>query len=375
MYSIGMWYRWGLSGHPKDPSQAAAWLRKAATIGNASAQTDLAKMYANGDGVPKDYVEAETLYLKAATNPDHANFAKSMLASLYGQIAEAYFRGDGVPKNPAEATKWYRKSLESGEWFSAQALARMYESGDGVTKDYAEAERLYQKCVEMLRARAEDDSGVGSLTAHRLAELLDKGARGVPKDHDQAVKLYISSAERGEQLSWPIAGGLYERGDGVPKDLVKAYVYYNLSSAYFASNFASNLKQREARDRVEKLLTPDQITEGQGLARKWREEHEGATPSVAMRPPTPNSGGTGAPAGGIASEISQLAQSGRYVPLPASVHCIPYSGTGALRTVENGTSYQLRLVFSGPVDREVAIAPGQKQSINLPVGAYKVGGV
>jgi hypothetical protein len=51
---------------------------------------------------------------------------------------------------------------------------------------------------------------------------------------------------------------------------------------------------------------------------------------------------------------------------------MPYSGTGTLRTIENGTSYELRVMFTGAADREATIPPGHKQSINLPAGAYKV---
>ena len=35
---------------------------------------------------------------------------------------------------------------------------------------------------------------------------------------------------------------------------------------------------------------------------------------------------------------------------------------------------KVRVIFSGPVDREVTIPPGAKQSVNLPGGSYKVVG-
>jgi len=69
-----------------------------------------------------------------------------------------------------------------------------------------------------------------------------------------------------------------------------------------------------------------------------------------------------------------VVESGRYAPLPFSPHCIPHSGTDAAREIENGTLYQLRLIPSGPVGREAMIAAGQKQSITLPAGTYKVVG-
>ena len=41
---------------PQDYAQAAAWYRKAADQGYAGAQYNLGVMYANGQGVPQDYV-------------------------------------------------------------------------------------------------------------------------------------------------------------------------------------------------------------------------------------------------------------------------------------------------------------------------------
>jgi TPR repeat protein len=246
MLSVGRHYEFGMYGSPKDQTQAAAWIRKAAEKGNSEAQLNLARRYKDGEGVPKDYAQAESWYLKAAKDPAQADFVRYMLGSLYYSIALAYVSGDGIQKNPAEAAKWFRKSLESGYELAAEALAAMYERGDGVPKDYAEAEKLYQKCVEMLRAKAEEDSIGGAQTAYHLAELLDIGPRPpwlrnvpdavLPKDHEGAVKLYISAAERGYQLAWHTAGGFYERGDSVPTDLVKAYFWYNLSAAYFAAS-------------------------------------------------------------------------------------------------------------------------------------------
>lgn len=45
-------------GVPRDPSQAVAWLARAAEQGFPPAQNSLGLMYLKGEGVPKDYRQA-----------------------------------------------------------------------------------------------------------------------------------------------------------------------------------------------------------------------------------------------------------------------------------------------------------------------------
>ena len=63
-----------------DSAGAMRWYRKAAEQGDARAQSNLGLMYANGVGIPKDYVEAARWYRKAADQGDET--AKRNLATL-----------------------------------------------------------------------------------------------------------------------------------------------------------------------------------------------------------------------------------------------------------------------------------------------------
>ena len=68
-----MYYRcenFGASG-PYDPEEAAKWFRKAAEQGDAEAQLELGRMYGNGEGVPKDEVEAYAWFLVAKANEEN----------------------------------------------------------------------------------------------------------------------------------------------------------------------------------------------------------------------------------------------------------------------------------------------------------------
>ncbi|MBO7638368.1 MAG: sel1 repeat family protein, partial [Treponema sp.] len=59
-------------------------------------------IYYNGNGVPKDFPEAEKWYKKAAEQGNLT--AQSQLALMYSKAE------DGVPRNDAEAKKWRDKA-------------------------------------------------------------------------------------------------------------------------------------------------------------------------------------------------------------------------------------------------------------------------
>jgi TPR repeat protein len=99
------------------------WL---AEQGVASAQYNLALMYANGEGVPENDAEAVKWYRKAA-DQGHA-------AAQYN-LALMYANGEGVPENDAEAVKWFRKAAEQGDADAQHNLGYMYANGEGVPEN------------------------------------------------------------------------------------------------------------------------------------------------------------------------------------------------------------------------------------------------
>ena len=85
--------------------------------------------YYSGDGVTKDRVKALKWYRKAA---------ELGLAVAQNDLAVAYSLGDGVTKDDVEAGKWWRKAAEQGLTASQTALGSRYANGLGVPKDYVE---------------------------------------------------------------------------------------------------------------------------------------------------------------------------------------------------------------------------------------------
>jgi TPR repeat protein len=88
--------------------------------------------------------------------------------------------------------------------------------------------------------------------------------QGVPQD-TEAVKWYRRSADQGNASAQIILGLKYEYGrNGVPEDLVLAYMWLDLAAAQGAKDAA------ELRDMFALGMAPDQIAEAQRLAREWK---------------------------------------------------------------------------------------------------------
>ena len=92
---------------------------------------------------------------------------------------------------------------------------------------------------------------------------------GVPKDLAEALRLFRLAAEQGHWVAQQDLGSMYENGQGVPKDYVLAYMWYNLAAAQMEFVIARR------RDRLEQRMTREQIAEAQRLSREWIEAHPG----------------------------------------------------------------------------------------------------
>jgi len=90
----------------EDYKKAAALMKPLAESGHMKAQTCLAVMYEDGDGVPQDANKALHWYKKAAIQGD----VDSQLI-----LAMSYCHGDGVGKNLKTCAKWAKMAKDQGE--------------------------------------------------------------------------------------------------------------------------------------------------------------------------------------------------------------------------------------------------------------------
>jgi TPR repeat protein len=305
MYAIGQ-------GVKEDDGLAISWWTKAAESGDAEAQWQLGLEYNSGERIKRDYLRAETWYRKAADQgygPAQMNLA-NMLTGGYPPIVQDrieaarwlqlavdqntmgaasllghwYSAGIGVPQDDTQAAYWWRRAAESSRLdFDSEAnLGRSYELGRGVAQDYTQAFFWYQKAASM-----------SPFAKQGLARLYAEGL-GTQKNSPQALAIYNDLARGGWQDAQRHLAGMYERGEGVTKNLVIACAWYTLlatakspvgpdARSFIARTapadalekldkiFADDARDAKASaDRVAQELTSEQLDEAQKLALAWR---------------------------------------------------------------------------------------------------------
>ena len=124
--------RWMSEGrHKRVPNaQQIDLYRRAAELGDASAQFKMALMYDRGKGMPQDYAEAVRWYRKSAE--------QGFVEAQYN-LGSMYDIGVGVPQEYAEAVIWYRKAAEQGHANAQNNLGAKYGRGQGVPRSHTEA--------------------------------------------------------------------------------------------------------------------------------------------------------------------------------------------------------------------------------------------
>ncbi len=91
--------------------------------------SNLGDMYANGEDVPEDDVEAARWRLATEQRDAEAQHSLGWM----------YDNGLGVPEDDVEAVRWYRMAAEQGYAKSQFNLGIMYAAGEGVPEDDVQA--------------------------------------------------------------------------------------------------------------------------------------------------------------------------------------------------------------------------------------------
>jgi len=161
-----------------------------------------------------------------------------------------YAEGRGVPQDNQEALKWCRLSAEQGNAVAQFFLGEMYAECRGVPYDHQEAVNWYRLSAEQGNADAQYNLGLMYYVGHP----------GVLKDNQEAVKWYRLSADQGHTVAQYNLGWMYAIGSGVPRDVVRAYAWLNVSAA------AGDEEADEARDVERSFMIADQVARAQRLS-------------------------------------------------------------------------------------------------------------
>lgn len=225
-------------GPSQDYAVAAGWFRKAADQGYGLGQNFLGNMYAKGQGVPQDLVQAY-IWLDLATQAttgqiwgdgyveDRDAIAAKMTTDQIARAKQQVAAWEPAPATPAQQvtagfvdydTGKYAEALsiltplaEGGDPFAQFTLGLMYHDGSGVVANDVKAAAWFRKAADLGHAGAQ--SFLGNMYRH---------GTGVPQDDTLAATWNQKAAEQGLGIAQMTLGGMYLSGKGLPKDGVKA---------------------------------------------------------------------------------------------------------------------------------------------------------
>ena len=155
--------------------------KKMALEGNFQAQYQLAKIYSQGKGVPRDKAQAERWYILAA---------KSGEPNLQYELGSLYYSGEGLPLSYKKAVKWIRKAAKSGHAEAETHMGNLFMEGDGVKKDYKKALYWYTRAAKKDYVWAQ----------HFLGVLYFSGEGGVPKNYIRSYAWLLLAKQSNKSL-------------------------------------------------------------------------------------------------------------------------------------------------------------------------------
>jgi uncharacterized protein len=176
------------SNEKGDREKALAELRYAADQGHPLAQWKLGRMYADGDGVKPDHLQAFQYFSRVAS--DHAEASPWTQQARFvsnAYVSLGYYYLSGIPNSPVQP--------DTDRAYGLFSYAASY---------FGDADAQYQ-----------------------LARLYLDG-RGAPKDVRQAARWLGLAAQKGQYQAQALLGRMLFRGEGVPKQRARGLMWLTL---------------------------------------------------------------------------------------------------------------------------------------------------
>ncbi len=134
-------------------------------------------------------------------------------------VARIHAEGLGVPQDTKLAAQWYARGAELGDLEASLALGTLYARGDGVAQDYARAAQLFETAAAKGHPQA----------AYNLALLFLSG-NGKPELPHRGFMLMLYAAEKGVTAAMYDVGTLYALGTGTPANAFEAAKWIGLAA-------------------------------------------------------------------------------------------------------------------------------------------------
>ena len=207
-------------GVNRDVQSSALWCEKAAELGYAPAQNDMAVLLDSQQAVSSTKTLPLDYFMQAA--------AQWCPAACYN-LAVQFQHGVGIAQNPvlacalyymAEALaeyhlQWPAKAAERGFSDAQNERGNQFYHGTKEPQNLVEAASWYQLAADKGHAVAQSN----------LAWLYEHG-KGVKKNYEKAVHWYSQSAAQGDHFGLYRLACLYESGQGVGQNLIIALALY-----------------------------------------------------------------------------------------------------------------------------------------------------
>jgi len=175
-----------------------------------------------------------------------------------------------VIKNESIALEWYEKAANNNEGLSAYYYANYLFKGEIVMQDFYKAEKYYNIAIKSEDAKAKKMAYMSLLRLKLKYFKLqyDQGdIKSAQQYYDQAIELAIECSNMGYSECMMMASGLLG-----PTDLVEAYKWANLATAFNEDPLTKDLvrnKALEDRKKFESKMTLNEILLAQKLSKEW----------------------------------------------------------------------------------------------------------
>jgi len=178
------------------------------------AKTYLAYLYLDGGlGLKSDDKKAVQLFREAA---------KRGVAAAQCLLGECYYNGRGCRKDVDSAFKWFSLAAQQGEFQALGWLGNLYYEGDGCKRDVRKSVSYHKRAAELGNEGAQ----------YNLALRYLKQCDGLPYAPEKAVDILWVLACRGRPKAIARLGECYLTGEGVRKDVERAYGLLSVAAKF-----------------------------------------------------------------------------------------------------------------------------------------------